>query len=334
MLSHIVRERARISRRVALCAAGAAALALAAPLVHAQAYPHKPIRVLVNSAPGGLTDVLARLIGNKMSIALGQPMVVENRTGGGGLIGAEAVSKADPDGYTIGIVASAFATAPLLIPGSQFDAARDVAPVALLVTTPMVLVTNVNSPYKTVADLVADAKARPKQVSIASGGNATVTHLVHEQFQQEAGIQLVHVPYKGGGPALNDVIAGHIPVYFDTVTTSTKMIQERRLRALALVAPQRLAALPDVPTIAEAGFPGVQASSWFAIIAPPTMPPAIIQRLNEEANKALNAPEVRDQIVNMGGTINGGSAQVLGELIRADKPRWSKLIKERGIKME
>lgn len=314
---------------------GLAALAvLAGDAALAQSFPQKPIRVVVNSAPGGLTDVIARIVGTKMSQALGQPMVVDNKPGGGGLIGAELVAKAPPDGYTIGIVASAITASPFMVANSPFDASRDITPVALLMSTPLVLVTNPNSPYKTVAQYVNEAKSRPGEISFASGGAGTMTHLLAEQLQVQAGVKLVHVPYKGGGPALNDVLAGHVPVYFDTLNTSTKLIQDNRLRALAIVSPARSPALPNVPTIAEAGFPGVQGSSWFAIIAPAGTPREIVARLNDEANKALATAEIRDRITGLGGTVEGGSPAVLETLIRNEIPRWSKLIRERNITMQ
>ncbi|HYF20791.1 MAG TPA: tripartite tricarboxylate transporter substrate binding protein [Ramlibacter sp.] len=322
----------RVARRALVLATLASSLAVPA-WAQGPAYPNKPIRVIVNSAPGGLTDVVARLLGTKMSTALGQPLVVENRPGGAGLVGAEAVARAEPDGYTVGILASAITVAPTLVPGSTFDARKDLAPVALLTTTPMLLVTNPNSPYKTLAQVVADAKGKPGQIPVASGGNATMTHLVAEQFMVEAGLNLVHVPYKGGGPALNDILANQVPIYFDTMSTSTKLVQEGRLRALAIVAPQRSPALPDVPTIAEAGFPGVQGRAWFALVAPANTPPAVLQRLNDEANKALAAPDVKERLIGLGGTVEGGSPKVLSDLIQQEVPRWTRLVKDRNIRM-
>ena len=301
-------------------------------VVMAQAYPARQVRVIVNSAPGGLTDVIGRLVATRMSQGLGQAMPIENRTGAGGLVGAEALTKAEPDGYTIGVVASAITVGPQLVPVPPFDAARDFSPIALLMSTPLVLVTNVNSAYQSVAQLVADAKARPGQISIASGGNATMTHLLAEQFQMHAAIQLIHVPYKGGGPALNDVLAGHIPVYFDTLSTSAGLIQANKLRGLAIVSPKRSPAIPNVPTLAESGYPEVQGMAWFAIVGPPNMRRELVARLNDEANKALKVPEIRDRIIALGGTIDGGTPAELADLIRNEIPRWSRLIRERGIK--
>ena len=320
-------------RQLAGAGLAVAAVAFCSPAL-AQAFPQKPIRVIVNSAPGGLTDVLARIMATRMSLALGQPLVIDNKPGGGGLIGADAVAKAPPDGYTIGIVASAITASPFMIPNSTFDATKDVTPVVLLMSTPLVLVTNVNSPYKTVAQYVNEAKAKPNQMSFASGGAGTMTHLLAEQLQAHAGVKLVHVPYKGGGPALNDVLAGHVPVFFDTLNTSAKLVQDNRLRALAIVSPARSPALPNVPTIAEAGFPEVQGMSWFAIIAPANTPREIVARLNDEANKALATAEIKERISGLGGTVEGGPPAVLESLIRSEIPRWSKLIRERNITIQ
>jgi tripartite-type tricarboxylate transporter receptor subunit TctC len=297
------------------------------------AWPTKPIRVVVNSAAGGLTDVVARLVGAKMGPSLGQPFVVDPRAGGAGLLGAEAVGRAEPDGYTLGILASAITVAPSLVPGTTFDARKDLAPIALLMSTPLILVTHPDSPYKTLAQYVADAKARRGQVAIASGGNATMTHLVAEQFQAEAGLELIHVPYKGGGPALNDILGNQVAAYFDTLNTSVKLVQEGRLRALAIVAPQRVAALPEVPTIGEAGFPGVQGRAWYGLFAPAGTPATIIARLNDEANKALAAADTRERMITMGGTIEGGPPKALADLIDSEVPRWTRLLRERNIKL-
>lgn len=300
----------------------------------AQPYPSKPIRVIVNSAPGGLTDVVGRLVTARMSQSMGQPMVVDNRAGAGGLVGAEFVARADPDGYTIGVLASAITVAPQLLAVPPFDASKDYAAVALLMSSPLTLVTGVNSPYASVAQLVADAKARPGQISIASGGNATMTHLLAEQLQAQAGIQLVHVPYKGGAPALNDVLAGHVPVLFDTLNTNVRLVQDGKLRALAIASPKRSPALPAVPTLAEAGYPEVQGMAWFAIVAPAQTRPEVVARLNEEANKALNVPEIGDRLRSLGGTVEGGAPGVLSERIRSEVIRWAALIRERGIKAQ
>ena len=312
-----------------LCAAAAL---LATHSAGAQGYPTKPIRVLINSAPGGLTDVVGRLVANRMSLALGQPLVIDNRIGAGGLVGAEAVVRAQPDGYTIGVVGNAITSAPFLMTTAPFDASSDFAPVALLMSSPLVLVTSASSPYQSLQQYIAEAKSRPGGISFASGGNATMGHLLAEQLQALAGVKLIHVPYKGGAPALNDVLAGHVPVFFDTLATSAKLVQENRLRSLAIASPKRSPVMPAVPTLAESGYPEVQGMGWYAIVAPAGTPREIVARLNEEANKALNAPEVRERIASIGGTVEGGEPAVLSTLIQSEMPRWSKLVRERGIK--
>ena len=312
-----------------LCAAAALLATLPAG---AQGYPAKPIRVLVNSAPGGLTDVVARLVANRMSLGLGQPLVIDNRTGAGGLVGAEVLVKAQPDGYTIGVVGNAITSAPFLMATAPFDASTDFAPVALLMSSPLVLVTSASSPYQSLGQYIAEAKSRPGELSFASGGNATMGHLLAEQLQAHAGVKLIHIPYKGGAPALNDVLAGHVPVFFDTLATSAKLVQENRLRSLAIASPKRSLLMPAVPTLAESGYPEVQGMGWYAIVAPAGTPREIVARLNEEANKALNAPEVRERIASIGGTVEGGEPAVLSTLIQSEMPRWSKLVRERGIK--
>ena len=328
-----VKSTGKAFRAAAFATGLAAVAAVAVPTSSAatEEYPSKPVRVIVNSAPGGLTDVIGRLLTNKMSESMGKPMVVENRTGAGGVLGADALRRSPADGYTIGVVANGITSGPFLLPEVPFMADKDFDPIALLMTTPMVMVTSINSPYKDLDSFVKEAKKDPGALSIASGGIGTMTHLVAEQFQAEADLKLVHVPYKGGGPALVDVMAGHVPVYFDTLTTSANLIREGKLRGLAVVNDERSDAIPDVPTLAEQGYPGVKGISWFAMIAPAGTPKEILQRLNEEANKALESAEVKERISSLGGTIQGGSSEVLAELISSEIPRWSKLIKDRGI---
>lgn len=322
----------------AVSALSAGLLALATvppkPVMAADAYPARPLRVIVNSAPGGLTDVVARVLATKMSQTLGQPMLVENRVGATGVLGADAVAKAAPDGYTVGVFANGISTFPALFASMPFNTDTAFSPVVLINTSPLVMVTGPKSPYKNVAEYVSDARARPGRLAIASGGNATMTHLIAEQFQANAGIQLIHVPYKGGGPALNDVMAGHVPAYFDTLGTTVPQARVGTVRALAVVSPARLAVLPDVPTLAESGYPGVQGTAWFAMFVPAGTPPEIIARLNAEANRALQAPDIKERMTGSGMLIEGGSQEVLADLMRREVPRWAKLVKDRGIKAE
>ena len=235
---------------------------------------------------------------------MGQPLVIDNRSGSGGMVGAERWPRRSPTATRSLWSGRAITAAPSLTPGLSFDTLKDFTPVCLLVSTPLLLVTNTASPYRTLAQYVADAKAKPGQISIASGGNGTIGHLLAEQLQVDAGLKLIHVPYKGGAPALNDVIAGHVPAFFDTLTTSAKLVQEDKLRALGIVSAQRSPALPDVPTFAELGHGDISGSTWFAIIAPAGTPREVVVKLNEEANKALSLPDIRERIASLGG--NGG----------------------------
>ena len=305
----------------------------AAHATAADSYPTKPIKVVVNSAPGGLTDVVARLVTNKMGQQMGQTFVVENRAGVP-VVGADALAKSTPDGYTIGVLGNSVSAMPAMFPALPFHVEKDLVPVALLISAPLVMDTGINSPYKTVADYVADAKARPGQVAFASGGNATMSHLLPEQFQVAAGLKLVHVPYKGGAPAMNDLMAGHVPVFFDVLSTTLPLAREKKVRPLAVIAKNRVPQLPDVPTMAEAGYPDVQGSSWFAIFAPGGTPPDVVARLNAEANKALQSPEIKERLGALGSLVEGGPPKVLDDLMKTEVPRWTKLIRERQIKAE
>ena len=301
--------------------------------IAADPYPAKPVRVIINSSPGGLTDVIARLVTTRMGQQMAQTFVAENRTGVP-VVGADALAKAAPDGYTIGVLGNSVSAMPAMFRTLPFNVENDLMPVALLITVPLVMDTAINSPYKTVADFVADAKARPGQVAFASGGNATMSHLLPEQFQLAAGLKLVHVPYKGGAPAMNDLMAGHVPVFFDTLGTTVPLAQERKIRPLAIVAKSRAPQLPDVPTMAEAGYPDVEGASWFAIFAPAGTPADVVARLNAEANKALQTPELKERLAALGCTVEGGPPKVLADLMKTESPRWTRLIRERNIKAE
>ena len=300
-----------------------------------QTYPSKPIRVIVNSTPGGLTDVIARLIGDRMSQTMRQQMIIDNRPGAFGLLGAELVARAEPDGYTVGVVfGNSITSSPYLAPKLPFDPSKAFTHVVLIMSSPNVMVTHINSPYQTLAQYVADAKAKPGQVSFASGGHGTQGHMHLEMLQGAAGMQVIHVPYKGGAPALNDILAGHVPAFFDTLPTSSKMIQDNGLRALGIVAPKRSPAIPNVPTFAELGYPEVKGMAWFAIVAPANTPREIVTKLNEEANKALSAPDIKERILAMGGIVEGGTPSVLAEQVRNEIPFYVNLIRERRITVQ
>ena len=318
----------------AVCAfSGLAGLAAMHAAFAQEAYPNKPVKVIINSSPGGLTDVIGRLVTLKMGQNMGQQFVVENRPGTA-VVGANALAKSVPDGYTIGVLGNSLSALPALFPNLPFSVKADLLPVSLLITSPLIIDTSSQSPYRTLGDFVAAAKAKPGQIAYASGGVATMSHLLAEQFQSAAGMQLIHVPYKGGAPAMTDLMAGHVAVFFDPISTTLPLARDGKIRPLAIVAKSRSPALPDVPTIAEAGFPDVQGSSWFAIFAPAGTPPELVARLNAEATKALNSPEVRERLAALSAVSEGGPPKVLGDLVKSEMVRWTKLIRERNIKVD
>ena len=296
-------------------------------------YPNRPVRVIVNSSAGGLTDVVGRLVTSRLSTQLGHSFVIDNRAGQA-VIGADALAKSKPDGYTIGVLGSSLSALPALLPAMPFNPERDLVPVALLSSSPLVLVTHPTSPYRTLADYVKAAKARPGELAFASGGVATMGHLLAEQLQVHAGLQLIHVPYKGGAPAMTGLLAGQVSMFFDALGTTINLAKEARVRPLALAAVKRAAVLPDVPTLAEAGYAQVQGNGWYGMFAPSGTSPDQLARLNAEVNKALQAPEVKDKLTALGSVAEGGSPQVLADLLTIEVPRWSKLVRERGIKPE
>ena len=327
------RIRSLASGRFLAAACTAGALATPAPAVAADAYPVKPVKVIVNSAPGGLTDIIGRLVAAKMGQSMGQQWVVENK-GGAAVIGADALAKSAPDGYTVGVLGSSLSALPALIPKMPFNPETDLVPVSLLVTSTLVLITGANSPYRTVADYIAEAKKKPSQLTYASGGTGTMTHLLAEQLQISAGVSLIQIPYKGGAPALSDLMAGHVAIYFDQIGTTVPLARDGKVRPLAIIANTRWPAFPDVPTMAEAGYPNVQGTSWYGLFAPAGTPADIVAKLNAEANKALQSPEVKERLLALGTTPKVGSPQVLADLLKGEIPRLTRLIRERNIKTD
>lgn len=331
----IQRRSTKATLAAAVCAAVCAVTGLAAtwPASAQEAYPNKPVKVIINSSPGGLTDVIGRLVTLKMGQNMGQQFVVENRAGTA-VVGANALAKSIPDGYTIGVLGNSLSALPAMFPNLPFNVEADLVPVSLLITSALIIDTHVNSPYRTLGEFVAAAKAKPGQIPFASGGHATMSHLLAEQFQSSAGLQLIHVPYKGGAPAMTDLMAGHVAVFFDPISTTLPLARDGKIRPLAIIAKTRSAALPDVPTIAEAGYPDVQGSSWFAIFAPAGTPPELVAKLNAEATKALNSPEIRERLAAINAVSEGGPSKTLGDLVKSEIVRWTKLIRERNIKID
>lgn len=326
-------RRALRRRLTLLCLAAPALLGGMAPALAAGAYPAQAIRLVVPFPPAGGTDVLSRLVFDKVGAAAHWTVVVENRAGAGGNIGLDAVAKARPDGYTIGMGQTAnLAINPSLYPKMPYDALKDFAPVALVSAQPVVLIVRQDAPYRTLADLVAAAKS--KQLSMASAGTGTVGHLTGEMFQRRAGIKALHVPYKGASPALTDLMGGQTDFYFATPPIALPMLKAGRLRALAVTSGKRMPLLPNVPTVAEQGYAGFQAEDWKALVAPAGTPADVIKRLNEEVNKALQQPDTIARMREEGSEPRGGSAQDLGAFIKSEHARWGGIVHESGAKVE
>ena len=320
-----------ITRRSALL--GTAALAVQ-DSARAQSFPSKPIRLVVPYPPGVGADTTARLIGPKLQEALGETVVVDNRPGAGGMIGDDTVAKAAPDGHTLLIGAFAHAVNPSLYPKMAFKTPDDFAPISLLVTVPELLVITPSFPAKSVAELVAMAKAEPGKLLYASSGNGTAQHLAAELFRLRTGIDIGHVPYKGGSLAVADVAAGHVPFYFGNMTAALPQARAGRVRALAVTSAERSPAAPDVPTIAEAGVKDCEISEWNGLLAPAGTPAPVIARLHEEVAKIMRLPDIREKFADLGATPIGSTPQELAAFIRAEMAKWAEVVKAANIKIE
>jgi tripartite-type tricarboxylate transporter receptor subunit TctC len=322
----------KFSRRRALGAT--AALALMPGLGYAQAYPSKPVRLIVPYSAGGGADTTARLIAPKLQEALGQTIVVENKPGAGGMIGDEIVAKAAPDGHTLLIGAFAHAVNPSLFPKMPFRTPGDFAPVSLLVTVPELMVITPSHPAKTVAELVALAKAQPGKLSYASSGNGSAQHLAAELFKMRTGTDIQHVPYKGGALAVADVAAGHVPFYFGNMSAALPQARGGRVRPLAVTSAARSRAAPDVPTLAEAGVPDCEISEWNALIAPAGTPPAVIARLHMEIARIMRLEEIKAKFADLGADAIGSTPEELAAFLRAETAKWAEVVKAANIKIE
>ena len=309
-------------------------LGCAASAAPAQAWPTKPIRWVVPYGPGS-TDILARVIAPKVGAALGQQIVVENRPGAGGSVGSEQVAKGAADGYTILMgTAASHAVNPALYSKVGYDAAKDFAPVINLASIPNVVIVNPQLAYRTIPELIAAAKAHPNTITYSSNGSGTSQHMSAALFEMLTGVKMVHVPYKGSSEGVVAVTRGDVNVMFANMPPALGLIKDGRVRPIAVTTAQRLAAFPDLPTVAETGVPGYEVSTWFALFAPAATPEPIVQRLNREFAVALADPDLRDKLMAQGYTINGGSPQDLGNLVRAELVKWAKVVKESGAKAE
>ncbi len=326
------RSRARLLRALPHALAGAALL-LAGFCAHADAWPSKPVRLVVSYPPGGTVDAVARIVAPKLSAKLGQPVVIDNRGGAGGAIGGDLIAKSAPDGYTVMLDASNHAQNPALRK-MPFDTLRDLAPVSLLVKVPNVLVVNPSAPIQSVADLIAQARAKPGGINYASSGNGSAQHLAGELFASMAGVQMTHVAYKGGGPALTDVMSGHVPVFFASLASSLPFIQGGKLRALAVTGKARSPALAQLPTVAQAGLPGYEVYEWNAVFVPAGTPAPVVERLSKELAATLKDPEVRARLEALGAEVIGSSPGELDAFRRAEIAKWTRLAKDNKIQME
>jgi tripartite-type tricarboxylate transporter receptor subunit TctC len=322
------------SRRTFLrLAASAAALPAISRIASAQTpYPSRPVRIVVGFGPGTAADIVARLIGQWLSERLGQTFIIENRPGGGGNIAVEAVLHAPADGHTLLLISGTNAINATLTK-SSFDFLRDVGPVGSISGAFNVMVVHPSIPARTVAEFVGYAKANPGRVNMASAGNGTQPHAAGELFKMMAGVDMVHVPYRGGGPALTDLIAGQVQVMFPTTASSIEYIKGGQLRALAVTSSHRLDVLPEVPTLGDA-VPGYEASTWFGIAAPRNTPAGVVDKLNREINAALADPRVKARLADLGNTPLAGSPRDFGKLIADDTDKWGKVIKFAGIKAD
>jgi len=301
----------------------------------AQSYPSRPIHMIVPLAAASAVDNAARIVAQRMSVNMGQPIVIENQPGAAGLIGAERVAKAPPDGYTIGGFNDSIMTMlPNLYAKMPWDIVKDFEPVSLVATVEWGLVVNNNAPYRTAADLIADAKAHPGKIFYGSGGNGSPQHMAMALFASTAGISLTHVPYKGATQAALDVAGGQVQVGFQGLATVTSLVKGGKLRLIGVTTPARLPQFPDVPTVSESGLPGFEFNSWFTIMAPAGTPKDIIARLNSEIVKALADPEVREKLNAQGLTIRGSSAEELRSATRDQLAKYARIVKQNNISMD
>ncbi len=322
---------ALLRRRFLKVAAGAAAFPLSSRLAWSQAYPSRPVRIIVGFTPGGPPDVLSRLMGQWLTERLGQQFIVESRPGAGSNIGTEAVVNAPADGHTLLLASAGNAVNASLYDRLNFDFIRDIAPVAGIIRSPNLMVVNPSVPARTVPEFIAYARTNPGKINMASSGNGTSPHVAGELFKLMAGVDMVHVPYRGGAPALTDLIAGQVQVYFTTVANGIEYVRAGRLRALAVSTMERLELLRDIPTIHEF-VPGYEASGWFGIGAPRNTPPEIVDRLNREINAGLADPKLKARLLDLGGTPLAGSPADFGRLIAHETEKWGKVVRAAKIK--
>jgi tripartite-type tricarboxylate transporter receptor subunit TctC len=306
----------------------------AAPAVSSQQYPTKPVRLIVPFAPGGPADITARIVGQKLTEAFNQQFVVDNRAGATGTIGAEQVARSTPDGYTVLVTASAHVIVPHMFSKLAYDALKDFTPVTVVMTSPLLMTVTRSLPAKTVKDLVGLARARPGELSFGSSGSGSSTHLTAELLKSVTNTKLTHVPYKGQGQAISDVIAGQIQLMFLSPPAAKQYVDAGRLRALAITSEKRFSQMSDVPTFLELGYKDLVTGSWYAVWVPAKTPEPVVTRLNSELVRIVNMPDVRNRIIELGGVPVGNSVAEFDAFQRAESTRWARIIKEAGAKLE
>jgi tripartite-type tricarboxylate transporter receptor subunit TctC len=318
-----------------MAASAASAATLAAPMLRAQTLPTGPVRIIVGFAPGGGTDALARIVGQKLQAMWNLSVIVENRAGASGVIAADLVAKAPADGNTLLMAhINSHALAPGLVPKLGYDVERDFTPLTLVGVTPNLLIAHNELLARTVADVVAHCKAQPGKVSFGSAGQGSAQHLAMESFKLAAGVNALHVPYRGSGPMLVDLIGGQIQYSFDTMTAATPHVKSGKVRAIAQTRAKRAAGHPTVPTMIEAGFPGFEATTWYGLVGPGKLPAAMAQRMNEDINKVLAMPDVKEKLDQFGAEDGGGTAQQFADFIRVEQQKWSKVIRDAKVTID
>ena len=323
----------RSLRAIALCAV-AATLALGATQAAAQAYPTKPIRLVIAFPPGGTSDFVGRVIADKLSQFLGQPIVIDNRPGATGLIGTQAVQQAAPDGYTLLLAPSDFTLAPGLQAKPPYDPVKDFAAIGLFINYPHVLVAYPGLPANNAKELIALAKAKPGELNFASGGSGGSNHISGVAFTHAAGIELTHVPYKGNGPAITDLLADRVQLLFTSIGPVEGHLKAGKLKAIAVTGPKRLAAMPDVPTVSEIALPGYEFMTWYGLAAPAGTPKPIIDRLNADLRKTMASPEVMEKLASIGGDLSVNSPDEFTAMVKSEVGRWQKLAKDTNLKID
>ncbi len=324
-------------RRRTLAAVALAALHLAIPLrayAQAGAYPDKPVRFVVPYPPGGGTDVIARIVQERFQAALGQSILIDNKGGAGGSVGTELVSRAAPDGYTVLFTLSSHTINPAIFPKLSFDTVKDFEPIGTVASLPQILVANPQLPANTIAELVALARAKPGTLSYASVGNGSPGHLAGELFKLRTGTQMTHIPYRGGGPAVTDVIGGQVPLLWVSIPAAAQFVKTGKLKALGVSTLKRSAAFPDLPTLQEAGVADFEVDSWYAMFVPAKTPRAVVDRLNKALNTVVAEPAIREKLLAQGAEGVGGTPEALGATVAAELPKWAKLARDANIKAD